>query len=173
MTQPSPADGHRRQAERMPPVRVALLTISDTRTPETDESGKLARRLIEEAGQIVREYGILPDEPDQIRARVEQLAASGEIDAIITNGGTGISLRDRTYEAVSGLLEKEIPGFGELFRRLSWDEVGSAAMLTRAIAGLRRGVLIFVLPGSPNAVEVGLAKLILPELEHLVWEMRR
>ncbi len=168
-----PVEQHRAEAEKLPPVRAAVLTISDTRTPETDTSGTMTRDLLEQAGHTVIQYHIIPDDVDQIRARTETLAESEDIDAILTNGGTGISPRDGTIEALSPLIEKEIPGFGEFFRNLSRDEVGTAAMLSRAFAGLHGRTLIFVMPGSPNAVSVAVKKLILPELAHLVYEMHK
>lgn len=163
---------HRDEAARMGPVRIAWLTLSDTRTPETDASGALARRLLMEAGCEVVLYEILRDDPGPIRDRVEALALRDDVDAILTSGGTGIAPRDGAYEAVSGLLDRTLPGFGELFRMLSWEEVGPASMLSRAVAGLRGRTLVFAMPGSSNAVQVALSRLILPEIRHLVWEMR-
>lgn len=164
---------HRSEAEKLPPVRVAVLTISDTRTPETDTSGGYLRERLAAEGHVLVHYEILKDEPVQIRARVSELAAGGTVQAILTNGGTGIAPRDGTFEAVSGLLDKTLPGFGELFRMLSWEEVGPAAMLSRAVAGLCGQTLVFCMPGSRNAVGVAADRLILPELAHLVWEMKR
>jgi molybdenum cofactor biosynthesis protein B len=152
-------------------VRCAVLTISDTRALETDLSGRAIVELLEGAGHVVAKRQILHDEPkDVYDAVVSQL---GGVDAIVTTGGTGISSRDSTFETVAGLLEKRLDGFGELFRALSYQEVGSAAMLTRAIAGVARGTIIFILPGSENAVRLGMTKLILPELGHVVRELRR
>jgi molybdenum cofactor biosynthesis protein B len=152
-------------------VRCAVLTISDTRALETDLSGRAIVELLEGAGHAVAKRQILHDEPkDVYDAVVSQL---GGVDAIVTTGGTGISSRDSTFETVAGLLEKRLDGFGELFRALSYQEVGSAAMLTRAIAGVARGTIIFILPGSENAVRLGMTKLILPELGHVVRELRR
>lgn len=164
---------HREAARHLPPPVVAILTISDTRTPETDTGGRLIAELIEREGSTVAHREILKDEPALIRSRVAELCASGIYGAIITTGGTGIAPRDGTFEAISGLLDKELPGFGELFRMLSWQEVGAAAMLSRAVAGLRGRTLIFSIPGSTNAVQVAMEKLIVPELRHLVWEMQR
>ena len=152
-------------------VRCAVLTISDTRALETDLSGRAIVELLEGAGHAVAKRQILRDEPkDVYDAVVSQL---GGVDAIVTTGGTGISSRDSTFETVAGLLEKRLDGFGELFRALSYQEVGSAAMLTRAVAGVARGTAIFILPGSENAVRLGMTKLILPELGHVVRELRR
>lgn len=164
---------HREEALKRPPVRVAVLTVSDTRTPETDKSGALIRERLEAAGHRIAKYAVLKDEPDQIREWIRTVADSGEVDAILTNGGTGIAPRDGTYEAVSGLLDRTLPGFGELFRMLSWEEVGAASMLSRAGAGLRGRTIIFSMPGSSNAVGLAMDKLIVPELAHLVYEARK
>jgi molybdenum cofactor biosynthesis protein B len=164
---------HRSQAAALPCVRAAVLTISDTRTPETDKSGALIRQLLEEDGNTVSFQRILPDEPALIRERVIELCNAGQVQVIICNGGTGIAPRDGTFETLSSLIERPLPGFGELFRMLSWQEVGPAAMLSRATAGLIGRVVIFSTPGSTNAVEVAMTKLIIPELRHLVWEMNR
>jgi molybdenum cofactor biosynthesis protein B len=150
-----------------------VITISDTRTEATDTSGQAARQRIEAAGYEVVGSRIVKDEPAQVAELVERLCASGETDAIVTTGGTGISRRDSTYEAVAGLLEKRLDGFGELFRMLSFQEIGSAAMLSRAVGGVRGGVLVFALPGSQAAVVLGLERLILPELPHLCGELRK
>jgi molybdenum cofactor biosynthesis protein B len=162
--------GHRAKAESTD-VACAVVTISDSRTPETDESGRLMRTRLESNGVEVAEYAIVPDEPDRIDTLIEELA--GSVDAVLMNGGTGISKRDRTFDVLSAKLERTLPGFGEIFRMLSYEEVGAAAMLSRATAGLYRETLFFSTPGSPNAVEVAMDKLILPELKHLVWEVVR
>jgi molybdenum cofactor biosynthesis protein B len=154
-------------------ARVALLTVSDSRTAETDGSGRAARARLEAAGHHVVEYGILPDEPDRVRQRVLEWLSLDDRDVLILNGGTGISGRDRTFEAISGLLDKRLDGFGELFRMLSYREIGSAAMLSRALGGVARGKVVFSLPGSPAAVELALDRLIVPELGHLIAELRR
>lgn len=151
-------------------VRCAVITVSDTRTPETDRSGQMIRQLLTEAGHAIKDYCVVKDEPDQIRSRLALLCQS-EVDAIILNGGTGIAPRDTTYDAIVALLEKTLPGFGELFRYLSYQEIGSRAMASRAIAGIYAGKLVFSLPGSSNAVRLGLEKLILPELIHLVTQL--
>ncbi|HRK73062.1 MAG TPA: molybdenum cofactor biosynthesis protein B [Rhodothermales bacterium] len=165
------APEHRRLAEQSP-VYVGVLTISDTRTPETDQSGKWMKVALEAVGHVVTHYAIVLDEPDVIRQTV--YTWSSEVQAIITSGGTGISHRDQTFEALSGLIQKNIPGFGEVFRMLSYHEVGAAAMLSRAVAGLiDHGTLLFCLPGSLNAVRLGMEKLILPEIAHMVWELKR
>ena len=163
---------HRAQAQSQGQVPIAIVTVSDTRTPETDKSGQLIRQLIEAAGHTVVDYRIVADEPDQVSAALEDFAA-GAARIIIFNGGTGISQRDRTYDVISRCLEKTLPGFGELFRLLSYQEVGAAAMLSRATAGVYRGKVIFSTPGSPNAVRLAVEKLILPEIQHLAWELVR
>lgn len=173
MTNSQSTAQHRSEAEKHPPVNVAILTISDTRTPETDTSGQLMAELLAGAGHTVVDRIILPDEPDQIRETICELAARGDIHAILTNGGTGISPRDGTFEAINAILDKTLPGFGELFRMLSWEEVGAAAMLSRAVAGLHGSTLIFSMPGSSNAVGVAMRRLIIPELAHLAWEVNR
>jgi len=152
-------------------VRCAVLTISDTRAPETDVSGRTIVELLEAAGHVVAKRQIMRDDPQDVHDAV--LGQVGGVDAIITTGGTGITSRDSTYEAIAELLEKRLDGFGELFRVLSYQEVGSAAMLTRACAGVARGTVIFMLPGSENAVRLGMTKLILPEIGHVVRELRR
>ena len=152
-------------------VRCAVLTISDTRKLETDLSGRAIVELLEDAGHVVAKRQILADEPKDVHDAV--VAQLGGVDAIVTTGGTGITSRDSTFEAIENLLDKRLDGFGELFRALSYQEIGSAAMLTRAIAGVARGTAIFILPGSENAVRLGMIKLILPELGHVVRELRR
>jgi molybdenum cofactor biosynthesis protein B len=153
-------------------VGCAVVTVSDTRTPETDTSGACVRRLLEEAGHRVRAYAVLPDDPGRIRAHVASLCATEGIEAVLVNGGTGLAPRDTTYEAIVGLLEKRLDGFGELFRMLSWQQVGSAAMLSRAAAGVAGGRIVASLPGSPAAVELAMRQLILPELRHMVALVR-
>ena len=152
-------------------VRCAVLTVSDTRAPETDVSGRTIVEALESAGHVVAKRQILRDNPKDVHDAV--LAHIGGVDAIITTGGTGITSRDSTYEAVAALFEKRIDGFGELFRMLSYPEIGSAAMMTRACAGVARGTAIFILPGSEHAVRLAMARLILPELGHVVRELRR
>jgi molybdenum cofactor biosynthesis protein B len=152
-------------------VRCAVLTISDTRALETDVSGRTIVELLESAGHVVAKRQILRDDPMDVHGAV--VSNLGGVEAIITTGGTGITARDSTYEAIAGLLEKRLDGFGELFRFLSYQEIGSAAMLTRAVAGVARGTAIFILPGSEHAVRLGMTKLILPELGHVVGELRR
>jgi molybdenum cofactor biosynthesis protein B len=154
------------------PVPIAVVTVSDTRTEQTDESGQLIRTLAEAAGHVIVGYRIVKDEPDQVLAALQEFAA-GEARLIIFNGGTGIGRRDRTFDVISKALEKTLPGFGEIFRLLSYQEVGAAAMLSRATAGVYAGKIVFSTPGSPNAVRLALEKLILPEAQHLAWELVR
>jgi molybdenum cofactor biosynthesis protein B len=160
---------HRRTA--VASVRCAVVTVSDTRTEETDSSGRAIADMLRAAGHAVESKAIVRDEPDGVRALVE--AHLGRVDAVITTGGTGLTSRDSTYEAIEALLEKHIDGFGELFRALSYDEIGSAAMLTRATAGTARGTVVFMLPGSEAAVRLGMEKLVIPEIGHIVRELRR
>jgi molybdopterin adenylyltransferase len=152
-------------------VHCFVLTISDTRTDATDTSGRAIAELLVAAGHIVTERGLLRDEPREVREAVA--ARLGTVDAIITTGGTGITSRDSTYEAIDALFEKRLDGFGELFRVISYEEIGSAAMLTRAAAGIARGTAVFMLPGSEHAVRLAITKLIAPELGHVVRELRR
>ncbi|MED1824119.1 MogA/MoaB family molybdenum cofactor biosynthesis protein [Brevibacillus agri] len=155
-------------------VTCMVITVSDTRTEETDKSGQLMRQLLTEAGHHVALYQIVKDEPAEVTAAIEAGIAHPEVQVILLNGGTGISPRDNTFEAVSGLLEKEMPGFGELFRMLSYTEdIGSAAMLSRAVAGTRGGKMIFSTPGSTRAVKLAMNRLIVPELGHVVRELNR
>jgi molybdopterin adenylyltransferase len=152
-------------------VRCFVLTISDTRTDVTDASGHAIAELLEAAGHMVAGRALLRDDPHAVRELVA--ARLGTLDAIITTGGTGITSRDSTYEAIDRLLEKRLDGFGELFRALSYQEIGSAAMLTRASAGVARATAVFMLPGSEHAVRLAMTKLIAPELGHIVRELRR
>lgn len=163
------AAGHHHQSDAAGVV-CGILTISDTRTEADDLSGKRIRALLEQAGHRVGLYRIVRDEPREIVALIAGAAA--EIEVLICHGGTGIARRDTTYEAIAGLLDKEITGFGELFRMLSWDQVGAAAMLSRATAGIAGQRAIFSLPGSSRAVELAMTKLILPELGHIVGLLR-
>lgn len=154
-------------------VNCAVITVSDTRTSENDTSGQLIQQLLGEAGHTLAAYRILKDEPAEIREQLKLLCASPDLDALIFNGGTGIAPRDTTYDAIASLLEKTLPGFGEVFRWLSYEEIGSRAIASRAIAGVYRSKLIFSLPGSSKAVKLAMEKLILPELVHLVKQLRK
>ncbi|MFA0730538.1 MAG: hypothetical protein LKKZDAJK_001230 [Candidatus Fervidibacter sp.] len=165
-------EAHRRHAEQIPSVRCAVLTISDTRTEETDTSGQLIRASLEAAGHHVTRYRIVRDEIWQVRAIFVAWATDEEVDAIITTGSTGVSPRDIAAEALLPLLDKRLDGFGELFRQLSFADIGSAALMSRAFAGVANGKPVFCLPGSPQACQLALHRLILPELRHLVWTVR-
>jgi molybdenum cofactor biosynthesis protein B len=162
---------HRKQAPKS--VSCAIITVSDTRTQATDMSGQAIRELLAGAGHTVCAAVIVKDEPAQIREELGNLAKNPACQCVLINGGTGISPRDRTYETISGLLEKRLEGFGELFRVLSFEEIGAAAMLSRAVAGVYMGRIVFSMPGSPNAVKLAMTRLILPELGHLVYELTK
>ena len=149
-------------------VSCAIITVSDTRVPDTDTSGQLMRSHLTTAGHHITHYQIIKDEPVQISAQVQQLAERSDVQAILLNGGTGIAPRDTTFDAIAALLEKTLPGFGELFRQLSYAEIGSRAIASRAVAGVYQNTLIFSVPGSSKAVKLALEALILPELQHLV-----
>ncbi len=174
MTLPAGTTEHRAAGAAGRTARAAVTVVSDKRTLTTDESGPLARRLLETAGHVVTDFALLPNDELGTRAHVVALLDRDDVDLVILCGGTGLSAKDRTVEAVRPLLEKELPGFGELFRLLSFQEqVGTAAILTRALAGSARGKLVVSLPGSSAAVELALTKVLLPELQHLLHELRR
>lgn len=174
MTVPEGTQAHRTEARRHAALRCAVLTVSDSRTPETDESGRWLREALSAAGQAVLDHGLLRNEEDRVRAQVAAWAGRDDLDLIVVTGGTGLGSRDRTVEAVRPLFEKELPGFGELFRMLSFQEqVGTAAILSRATAGSVRGKLVVLLPGSKAAVQLAMQRIILPEGAHAVRELRR
>ena len=154
-------------------VRAFVLTVSDTRSAETDTSGKAIVEMLTAAGHVVAGTVIEKDDPARVAELVRQQAAIGDVDVIITTGGTGLSSRDSTFEAIDALLEKKLPGFGELFRMLSYYELGPAAMMSRACAGTIGKVVVLSLPGSENAVRLAMTKLVLPELGHLVQQTRK
>ena len=154
-------------------VRCYVLTISDSRTEATDTGGRVIRDLLSGKGHQVTGRQILPDDPARVRAALRAQLANPDVQAILTTGGTGISSRDHSYEAIDSLLEKRLAGFGELFRALSYQEIGAAAMLSRACAGTSQGKVILSVPGSEPAVRLAMTKLILPELGHLVREAAR
>jgi len=162
---------HKEKAQTQ--VSCGVITVSDTRTRETDTSGQLILSMLERAGHRVSCYHIIKDEPGQIRPLLQALLADAEVDAVIVNGGTGVSRRDVTYDAIEGMLEKRLPGFGELFRMLSFQDIGSAALLSRATAGTARDKVVFSLPGSRGAVQLAMDKLILPEMPHIVFELHK
>jgi len=161
---------HHKKAAEMPPARIAVVTVSDSRTAETDVNGQYLKEKISSCGYILAAYHIVRDEPEEIEQLLESLTGL-DVDVILFNGGTGISKRDSTYDVLVGKLEKVMPGFGELFRMLSFEQVGAAAMFSRATAGVYRGKVIISTPGSPAAVQLAWEKLVAPELQHLVWEM--
>lgn len=162
---------HKHQAPKS--VGCMVVTCSDSRTPETDTSGQLIQRLLKEKGHTVVAYHLVKDEPAEIKARIAEGTANDAVQAIIINGGTGISRRDSTFEAVDGMLEKRLDGFGEIFRYLTYQEIGSPAIMSRATAGIANGRVLFSTPGSENAVRLAMEKLILPELGHLVKELAK
>lgn len=162
------------QAGRSISARCAIITLSDTRTEETDKSGQTIRQLLTAAGHSVTRYQILPDDPAPLGELLDAHLTAPDVDLIVTNGGTGVSPRDQTLTAVLSRLATPLPGFGELFRMLSFEHIGSGAMLSRATAGISStGKPIFALPGSTKAVELALTRLILPEIGHLITELRK
>ncbi|MDX2036089.1 MAG: MogA/MoaB family molybdenum cofactor biosynthesis protein [Isosphaeraceae bacterium] len=162
------ADEHRSKGPRR--LALAVVTISDTRTLETDTSGASIVELAEAAGHRIVERELVPDEPEAIRRLLASYAMRDDLHAALLTGGTGIAPRDQTHETVSALLTKPIPGYGELFRMLSFQEIGAAAMLSRAVGGLMGRLVVLVMPGSRGAVNLAMNRLILPELPHLVFE---
>lgn len=164
------AEQHRSESPHR--LRIAVVTVSDTRSPATDTSGYLVASLAEAAGHTIVERAIVPDEPDRIRLLLLNYLPA-HIDAVLLTGGTGVSARDQTFETVSGLLTKALPGYGELFRMLSFAEVGTACILSRATGGLMGEVVVLTMPGSSAAVRLAMTRVILPELAHLVHEARK
>lgn len=173
MTLPEGLRHHRAESEATR-ARIAVLTVSDSRTEATDRSGPRAVELCEAAGHMISARALLPNDETAVRERLAAWATEGSADMILCTGGTGLGARDRSVEAARPLMEKELPGFGELFRMLSYQEqIGTAAILTRALAGVAAKTLIVVLPGSTAAVELALTRILLPELPHLLRELRR
>lgn len=166
------AEDHRQQAGDAA-VTIAIVTVSDSRTPETDDNKHYLEARLTELGHQIAAYRLIKDEADQVAAVLDELAALPGVQMILFNGGTGIARRDRTCDVISRMLDKTMPGFGELFRMLSYDEVGAAAMLSRATAGVYKGKFVACMPGSNNAVRTAVEKLILPEINHLAWEITR
>ena len=163
---------HKHEAEaHVQQLTAGVITVSDTRTEETDESGKLLRELVEGAGHRVTHYRIVPDEVGAIRGAVVEFAQA--VDFVILSGGTGMTPRDVTIEACRPLMTKDLEGFGELFRVLSYQEIGSAAVMSRAAAGAMGPVMLFCLPGSKAAVRLATERLILPEIKHLISHIRK
>lgn len=159
------AEEHHRHGAARAHLKMAVLTASDTRTAADDESGSVIRQLLQQAGHTIAHYEILPDSPERIRQAVTELLPT--VDGIVITGGTGIAARDSTIEAVKPMLGKELEGFGELFRMLSYQEIGTAAFLSRALAGICYGKIVVALPGSPDACRLALEKLLIPELGHM------
>lgn len=168
----SSSDQHREIAAAEGPVSVAIVTVSDSRTPETDTNASFLREQLDREKNAVVAYQIIKDEPDQVEDMLDRMAAS-DAQIIIFNGGTGIAPRDTTFDVLNRKLEKTLPGFGELFRMFSYDQVGAAAMLSRATAGVYQGKVVISTPGSNAAVRLAWEKLIGPELQHLAWEVGR
>jgi len=150
-----------------------VLTVSDTKTPETDTSGQLIRKLLGDAGHRVVGSSIVRDEPKDVQRVIREASTNDEVRAVLVTGGTGVTSRDSTYEAIEALLDKRLPGFGELFRMLSYQEIGAAAMMSRAQLGVHAGRIVVSMPGSPNACRLALEKLVIPELSHLIREVSR
>ena len=165
------ATEHRHEAPAR--LRFAVLTISDTRTPETDEGGSLVAELCNAQFHSVTLRDLRRDDPDDVSAWLRAAVAHDDVDVVVLTGGTGFARRDSTFDAVSVLYDPPVPGFGELFRMLSFEEVGAAAMLTRASAGIVGGTPVFSLPGSPSAVRLAMLRLILPEAGHMVAQVQR
>lgn len=163
---------HRALGHERGPVRVAVVTASDTRTPADDTGGDLIVERVAAAGHEVVHREIVRDDPSLIGDLLDRMVA-GEAQVILVTGGTGIAPRDTTYDAIAARLEKTMPGFGEIFRMLSFEEVGAAAMLSRAVAGVYRGRVVISMPGSPNAVRLAMDRLVIPEMAHLAWEVDR
>jgi len=166
-------DEHKSYAPAGADLRIAVVTASDSRTTDTDEGGRLVRALAEQAGFRVTTTAIVREDPGLIRRTVAELIEGGSADAVLVTGGTGLAGRDGTVEALAPLMEKTLPGFGELFRMLSFAEIGGAAMLSRACAGTRGAVAIFAMPGSPAGVRLAMERLIIPELPHVLGQLRR
>ena len=174
MRQYNPAVSHvEHKAQAPASIRCYVLTVSDTRTADTDTSGRAIRDLLTAAGHSISGDAIVRDEPDAVTSIVQRALADAGTQVIITTGGTGITSRDGTFEAIDRLLEKRLDGFGELFRMLSFGEIGAAAMMSRATAGTAAGKAIFVLPGSENAIRLAMTRLILPELGHVAQQIAK
>ena len=154
-------------------ARCAIVTVSDSRTEATDVSGKLIREILAGNGHGIVHYGIVSNDRGKLEELLRSLVGREDVDAILTTGGTGVGRRDQTVDVVAGLLDRELEGFGELFRFLSWQQIGSGAILSRAIGGVAKGKLVFAMPGSSGAVKLAVTKLIVPEIRHLLRELRK
>jgi molybdopterin adenylyltransferase len=164
---------HEAEASKIRSLGFAVITMSDTRTEDTDVSGAFIKTTLQDAGHTVPFYRVLQDDREKIKTTVQDCLIDPHIAVIITNGGTGIAARDTTFDVVSSLLDKQLDGFGELFRMLSYQEIGPAAMLSRAVAGIAKGKVVFAIPGSTNAVRLAMEKLILPQAGHVYWELHK
>jgi molybdenum cofactor biosynthesis protein B len=164
---------HEHKKHAVENIGFALVTVSDTRTVEDDESGKLILKLIEGAGHKVVSYNIVKDTERDIRFEAERVLGKEDVSAAIFCGGTGVAARDVTIETIKPMLDKELSGFGEIFRVMSLEEIGSAAIMSRATAGVRKGKVIFCIPGSKGAVKLAMTKLILEECGHILWEANK
>ncbi len=164
---------HEAAASKVGALGFAVITLSDTRTEATDESGKFIRHTLADHGHSVPFYRVVPDDRAKIKTVVEDALVDSRVQVVITNGGTGIAARDTTFDVIVTLLEKPLPGFGELFRMLSFQEIGPAAMMSRATAGVVKGKVLFAIPGSTNAVRLAIEKLILPQAAHVYWELHK
>jgi molybdenum cofactor biosynthesis protein B len=164
---------HEHKAKAPTQIGCVVITCSDTRTPESDTSGYRIMHMLKDAGHGVISYQLIKDEPSKIKSAIKKAASNNKVQAIIINGGTGIARRDSTFEAVDKMLEKRLDGFGEVFRFLTYQEIGSPAILSRATAGTYKGRVIFSTPGSENAVKLAMEKLILPELGHIVQQLMK
>jgi molybdenum cofactor biosynthesis protein B len=168
---PRSVDEHRAASPAR--VRCAVITVSDTRTLQTDRGGALVVEMLEAAGHSVARREIIPDEPDRMRPLVRELVGDAAVEAVLLTGGTGIGQRDQTFETISEMLTKPMPGYGELFRMLSFEDIGPAAMLSRAVGGAIDGKVVLTMPGSTAAVRLAMERLIIPEIAHLVHEARK
>ncbi len=164
---------HKAESRELEPLRCTVITVSDSRNLATDKSGQEMERHLRADGHEILERTVVQDDPTEIALVLRHWMGQDDVDVILLNGGTGVARRDGTVEVVRQFIERELSGFGELFRFLSYDQVGSAAMLSRALAGTARGKVIFSLPGSTKAVTLGMEKLIVPEVRHLVYELRK
>jgi len=164
---------HEAASAKISSLGFAVITLSDTRSEATDVSGAFIKNILHDAGHTVPYYRVLKDDREKIKEAVQDCLIDPHIAVIITNGGTGVASRDTTFDAVAALLEKRLDGFGELFRMLSYQEIGPAAMLSRAVAGVAKGKVIFAVPGSTNAVRLAMEKLILPQAGHVYWELHK
>ena len=164
---------HEHKSHAPKSIGCMVITCSDTRTPDTDTSGHRIMHMLKDAGHSVVAYHLVKDEPAKIKTKIKSAVADKKVQAIIVNGGTGISRRDSTFEAVDAMLEKRLVGFGEIFRYLTYQDIGSPAIMSRATAGIIKGRVLFSTPGSESAVRLAMEKLILPELGHLIKELTK